>query len=142
MSPGNVLAEPGAVGGEILDEEVGEDWRGGAHAGVADAVVRELGDEEHERSSSRLQLAVAEPSSSPRISSSISLRSTPLCSMLARLGAEDEVAADDVPSGWSATLRAASWTIFSWVRSTPALPALSMARSARSQKRRRVGRSG
>ena len=47
-----------------------------------------------------------------------------------------------VPIGWSATLRAASWTIFSCVRSTPALPALSIARSARSQKRRRVGSSG
>ena len=50
--PEDVLAELGAVGCEVFDEEVGEYGRCGAHTGVADPVVRELGNEKYQRSGS------------------------------------------------------------------------------------------
>ena len=139
----NVLAQPLAVGREVLDEQVGDHRRCRADARVADAVVRQLRDEEDERADARLELAVGRAVIEAPDELVDLLQQHAALQHARRLGAEHEVARRSrVPSGWSATLRAASWTIFSCVRSTPALPALSIARSARSQNRRRVGRSG
>ena len=54
----HVSAQPLAVGREILDEEVGDQRGCRAEAGVADAFVRKLADQEDERADARLELAV------------------------------------------------------------------------------------
>ena len=55
---GTSLRSLRSVGGQVLDEKVGDDRRGRSHARVADAVVRELRDQEHQRACSRLELTV------------------------------------------------------------------------------------
>ena len=82
------------------------------------------------------------PSSCPTMASWISRSSTPDCSRLAETSSNRKSAGTTVPTGSPAVRRMASYTMRSWVRSWPAVPARSTARNACSQKRRRTGSSG
>ena len=110
---GDALAELGAVVGEVLDEEVGEERGGGPQPGLAaDGAARDLGDEEDQRADPGLQLAVGALGAQAADELVDLLEQHAALQHARRLLLVDEVAADDVADRIARRRRAAaSWTI-------------------------------
>ena len=142
-SSGTRLRSSAPSSSEVLDQEVGDERSRGAKAGLAaDRAARQLADEEDQRTDPRLQTR-RRPLGAQAADELVDLLEQDSALQHARrLLVVDEVATDDVADRIAGDIARASWTILSWVRRTPALPARSIARRASSQKRRRVGSRG